>query len=173
MIRKRLSKMFGTRVPVGRASRRRIQGGGRLALGRPSANREAWHEIRAQVLARARWICQACGVRRRLEVHHLIKRAQGGSDFDLDHLVALCRSCHAQTDAPYARGRLVITPSGGGRVVVAVVRAPSKWEVRQQSANCEPDGVPAPPQTEPSLGHAAATGGAGNARQATREGTQP
>ena len=39
----------------------------------------------------------------------------GGSDFDLDRLVALCPPCHAQTDAPYARGRLVITPLGAGR----------------------------------------------------------
>jgi hypothetical protein len=45
---------------------------------------------------------------------HVVKRAQGGSDFDLDRLVALCPACHAQTDAPYARGRLVVLPSGSG-----------------------------------------------------------
>ena len=28
-----------------------------------------------------------------LEVHHVVKRAQGGSDFDLDRLVALCPPC--------------------------------------------------------------------------------
>jgi hypothetical protein len=67
------------------------------------------------VLARARWVCQACGLRRRLDVHHVIKRAQGGSDFDLNALVALCRSCHEQTDAPYDRGKLVITPLGLGQ----------------------------------------------------------
>jgi hypothetical protein len=42
---------------------------------------------------------------------HVVKRAQGGSDFDLDRLGP---PCHAQTDAPYARGRLVITPLGEG-----------------------------------------------------------
>ena len=131
MIRPRRSKRLGTRIRVGRATRRRIQAGGPLALGRPSATKDTWRGIRAQVLARARWVCQACGVRTRLEVHHLVKRSQGGSDFDLDHLVALCRPCHAQTDAPYARGRLVITPSGDGRVTVAVVRAPNKWAVRE------------------------------------------
>jgi hypothetical protein len=46
---------------------------------------------------------------------------RGGSDFDLDRLVTLCPSCHAQRDVPqrdvpYARGRLVITPLGDGRV---------------------------------------------------------
>lgn len=53
----------------------------------------------------------------RLDVHHVIKRSRGGSDFDLDHLVALCRACHDQTDAPWVKGRLVITPLGGGRCV--------------------------------------------------------
>jgi 5-methylcytosine-specific restriction endonuclease McrA len=33
--------------------------------------------------------------------HHVVKRSQGGSDWDLDALVALCRRCHAQTDAPF------------------------------------------------------------------------
>jgi 5-methylcytosine-specific restriction endonuclease McrA len=73
------------------------------------------------VLARAGWRCQACGVRRRLDVHHVIKRSQGGSDFDLDLLVALCRWCHDQTDAPYERGRLVVTPLGAGQFTFAVV----------------------------------------------------
>jgi hypothetical protein len=60
----------------------------------------------------------------------VIKRAQGGSDFDLDRLVALCRPCHAQTDAPYRRGRLVITPAGEGRFTFAVVRGGDKWTPR-------------------------------------------
>jgi len=126
----RRSKIFRSRVRVGLASRRRIQAGGPLALGRTSASLEAWREIRTQVLARARWVCQACGVRTRLEVHHVIKRAQGGSDFDLDRLVALCHPCHAQTDAPYARGRLVITPLGGGRFSATMVRGHDKWATR-------------------------------------------
>lgn len=54
-----------------------------------------------------------CGTR--LEVHHVIKRAQGGLDFDLDHLVALCPPCHAETEAPYLQGRLVIIPLGNER----------------------------------------------------------
>ena len=102
-----------------------------MALGRPSASLEAWREIRAQVLARARWVCQACGVRTRLDVHHVTKRAQGGSDFDLDRLIALCRDCHAQTDAPYRQGRLVITPLGEGRFHCEVVQGGIKWSVQQ------------------------------------------
>jgi 5-methylcytosine-specific restriction endonuclease McrA len=124
------SSRLRTRVRVGQASRRRIRTGGPLALGRQSADLETWREIRAQVLARAQWRCQACRVRTRLEVHHVIKRAQGGSDFDLNRLVALCPACHAQTDAPYLRGRLVITPLGQGRFTFTVVRGTDKWATR-------------------------------------------
>src|SRR5215468_2699663 len=85
--------------------------------------------IRDAVLARSRWTCQACGVRTGLEVHHVRKRSQGGSDFDLDWLVTLCRACHAQTDAPYATGRLVVTPLGSGHFECAVVHARSKRDV--------------------------------------------
>ena len=54
----------------------------------------------------------------------------GGSDFDLDGLVALCPPCHAQTDAPYARGRLVITPLGEGRFTVQPTGGADTWAVR-------------------------------------------
>jgi 5-methylcytosine-specific restriction endonuclease McrA len=114
------------RVRVGAAARRRIQRGGPRATGRPAATLEEWAVIRRVVFRRARWRCQACGRGGALEVHHVVKRAQGGSDFDLDRLVALCPPCHAQTDAPYARGRLVITPLGGGRFSSTVIRGPDK-----------------------------------------------
>jgi 5-methylcytosine-specific restriction endonuclease McrA len=120
------------RARVGQASDRRIRAGGPLALGRPSASLEAWREIRIQILARARWRCQACGLpTHRLEVHHIRKRAQGGSDFDRDRLIALCRDCHARTDAPFKEGRLVITPLGGGRFHCEVRQGDNKWSVRQ------------------------------------------
>ena len=112
---------------VGAAARRRIQGGGPRATGRPAASLEEWAAIRRVVCRRARWRCQACGRGGALEVHHVVKRAQGGSDFDLDHLVALCPPCHAQTDAPYVRGRLVITPLGTGHFTFRTIRGPDKW----------------------------------------------
>ena len=135
------SGRLSSRVRIGQASRRRIRAGGPLALGRPSASLEAWREIRTQVLARARWRCQACGLPRcRLEVHHIQKRAQGGSDFDRDRLIALCRDCHARTDAPFCQGRLVITALGDGRFRCTVVQGRSKWSVRQAG----PAGLAAP-----------------------------
>ena len=86
--------------------------------------------IRRMVFRRTLWRCQACVRGGALEVHHVVKRAQGGSDFDLDQLVALCLPCHAQTDAPHARGRLVITPLGDGRFTCKVTRGTDKWAVR-------------------------------------------
>jgi len=44
--------------------------------------------------------------------------------------IALCPSCHAETDAPYVRGRLVITPLGDGRFTVEVIRGADKWAIR-------------------------------------------
>jgi len=52
------------------------------------------------------------------------------SDFHLDRLVALCPPCHAQTDAPYARGCLVITALGQGRFSFEVMQGADKWANR-------------------------------------------
>ncbi len=114
------------RVPIGRAVRRRRWAGAPRAIGRQAASVGEWAAIRELILARARWRCQACGSRARLEVHHVTKRAQGGSDFDLDRLVALCRACHERTDAPYAVGRLVVTPLEAGWFLFALVRGVGK-----------------------------------------------
>src|SRR5262249_45909823 len=108
--------------------------GGPRATRRDAASLAEWDAIRDYVLARARWACQACGTRTGLEVHHVIKRAQGGSDFDPDTLVVLCRRCHAQTDAPYGRGRLIVTPLGAGQFRCEVIRGTSKWDLRREGA---------------------------------------
>jgi len=84
---------------------------------------------KSEARSRAGWRCQACGRRGRLDVHHVIKRSRGGSDFDLDRLVALCRACHDQTDAPLAAGRLVVTPLGDGQFRFEVVRGPAKYRL--------------------------------------------
>src|SRR5262249_35487120 len=111
---------------VGASATRRIRAGGPRAKGRPAASIAEWKVIGDTVLARSRWACQACGTRTGLEVHHVLKRSQGGSDFDLDYLIALCRACHARTDAPYATGRLVVTPLGAGQFACEVIQARSK-----------------------------------------------
>lgn len=118
--------MLRRRAWLGRAAARRVRAGGARALGRRAASRSEWATIRAKVLSRAGWRCQACGVRRRLDVHHVVKRSQGGSDFDLDQLAALCRWCHNQTDAPYERGRLLVSALGAGQFAFEVVQRARK-----------------------------------------------
>ncbi len=125
-----LRRSLRARVRGGAAARRRIQDGGPRATGRPAATVEEWAAIRRLIFRRARWRCQACGHWGALEVHHVVKRAQGGSDFDLDRLVAVCPPCHGQTDAPYARGRLVITALGQGRFTFEVIQGAAKRVTR-------------------------------------------
>jgi hypothetical protein len=98
------------------------------SLGRCAATPREWAILRLAIILRARSRCQACGARARLEVHHIIKRSQGGSDFDLDQLVALCRPCHDLTDAPYRDGRLLVTPRGDGTFECTRIWAASKWD---------------------------------------------
>jgi len=114
------------RRPLRRSPFRRAPKAAR-AGGRPAASRIEWQAIQSEVRLRAGWRCQACGRRGRLDVHHVIKRSHGGSDFDLDRLVALCRSCHDQTDAPLAAGRLLITALGEGHFAFEVAHEPAKY----------------------------------------------
>ena len=55
---------------------------------------DAYQELRRRILVRDDWRCQRCGRREGLDVHHIVSRAQGGSDQERN-LITLCRSCHA------------------------------------------------------------------------------
>ena len=115
------------RQPLRRTAFRRSRSQTTRVSGRPAASRIEWQAIQSQVRARAAWRCEACGRRGRTDVHHVLKRSRGGSDFDLDRLVALCRTCHDQTDAPFAVGRLVVTALGDARFGFEVVYGPPKY----------------------------------------------
>ena len=113
-------------VRLGAAARRRIKAGGSLAKGRPSLPLVEWNALKARVFLRAGWRCEHCHRKLHLDPNHVVKRSQGGADTD-DGVVALCRSCHDLTDWPYARGRLIVTPLGGGRFRFHTVTKASKW----------------------------------------------
>jgi 5-methylcytosine-specific restriction endonuclease McrA len=54
---------------------------------------ELYGQLRKQVLRRDGWICQVCGARRDLQVHHKQLRSQQGND-ENSNLITLCASCH-------------------------------------------------------------------------------
>lgn len=86
-------------------------------------------KFKAALAARADYRCEnpACRVARGpFDVHHVIKRSQGGADRP-ENCVYLCRVCHAATDEAFARGRLVVTARGDGTFDFAVVTKRDKW----------------------------------------------
>ena len=52
------------------------------------------NEARKAVYRRDGYQCAVCGDNRRLQIHHITKRSQGGGD-DQMNLVTLCSVCHA------------------------------------------------------------------------------
>lgn len=62
----------------------------RLAL-----NSEEYRELRAEILNRDGWKCQCCGSAVDLQIHHLVRRSQLGSD-EFDNLITLCAECHGR-----------------------------------------------------------------------------
>jgi hypothetical protein len=58
----------------------------------------------------------------------VVKRTQGGSDFDRDWLIALYRECHAQMDAAFYQGRLILTILGDSRYHCEVVHGGEQME---------------------------------------------
>lgn len=54
--------------------------------------------VRAAVVERAGNACERCGAVETLDLHHKLKKSQGGKHTEAN-LVALCRSCHALIEA--------------------------------------------------------------------------
>lgn len=58
-----------------------------------------WEKLRARILERDSWLCQACLETDRVtvatQVDHIIPKSQGGSDNE-DNLQAICAPCHAE-----------------------------------------------------------------------------
>lgn len=52
------------------------------------------NERRREVYRRDGWRCALCDDTRRLQIHHVVPRSQGGSDFP-ENLITLCMRCHA------------------------------------------------------------------------------
>lgn len=55
-----------------------------------------WGEVRSQVLHRDSNVCQQCGAKTNLQVHHLSYDHHGDELNHLDDLTTLCRVCHSK-----------------------------------------------------------------------------
>lgn len=64
--------------------------------------RQAYGELRKQVLERDSWRCQNCGSSENLQVHHIQSRGRLGAD-TLENLTALCASCHRDVHLKFYR----------------------------------------------------------------------
>src|SRR3954453_7540056 len=65
---------------------------------RTADEEQAWEEVRRVVLERDGYRCRDCeepSARRELDVHHLIRRADGGRD-EASNCITLCDGCHAE-----------------------------------------------------------------------------
>lgn len=82
------------------------------------------------IKSRDGWRCAFCGTRQGvLDPHHVLKpRAKYLTDPNA--VVTLCRRCHRRVEAPYTKGRLVVTPDGHGRFRFDLVYAASKQAAR-------------------------------------------
>jgi 5-methylcytosine-specific restriction endonuclease McrA len=63
--------------------------------GRQRLAGDAYSELRPEILRRDGWMCQCCGARQCLEVHHQQRRSQLGGDAE-ENLITLCSACHAR-----------------------------------------------------------------------------
>jgi 5-methylcytosine-specific restriction endonuclease McrA len=70
-----------------------MSGGGVPKRGRFRLNGTAYDELKIKILERDGWKCQRCGRRDQLQVHHLVRRSQSGSDCE-GNLIVLCSRCH-------------------------------------------------------------------------------
>ena len=106
-----------------------------------------WEKACRVVLRRAKGRCEVCGRPAPLDVHHIVKRSQGGSHDPDWNLIALCRPCHDRTDAPYSKGRLIITPVGMGFYRHEVFYAVDKYDALGR-ANASPSACDAPSRAD-------------------------
>jgi 5-methylcytosine-specific restriction endonuclease McrA len=71
-----------------------------------------WQQVRAAARRRDGQRCRRCGSTDKLEVHHIVSLANGGSRYDLANLETLCSDCHHQEEGAGGRtSRRTLTPS--------------------------------------------------------------
>ena len=83
--------------------------------------RKRWQRVRQRVLNRDGWRCKRCGLRGRLEIHHVTPLHLGGDGYALDNLETLCRGCHVIISAADNRRKLTPAEEAWGQLVAEAV----------------------------------------------------
>jgi len=65
-------------------------------------NFSKWDDSSKKILRRDSFKCQMCGNGENLSIHHIIPRAEGGSDHPRN-LITLCKNCHDNADVEEIR----------------------------------------------------------------------
>ena len=81
---------------------------------------------------------QTCGRGGALEVHHVVKRAQGARTSISTGWCGALSAAPCADGRPQARGRLVITALGAGRFACEIIRGADRYAIR---AMCREMGV--------------------------------
>jgi HNH endonuclease len=121
-----------------------------VSAARPELNRYAWQQLRAKAKARDGNRCTRCPATTKLQVHHVIRPVDGGSD-DLDNLVTLCSRCHRLAHRTTNRHKGGWTtartiPTLPARVAVSprdpsLISSPSSSDVSQDPGDDPENGV--------------------------------
>ena len=123
------------RTPLQRGSSRLTRV--RLALVSKKVERDrSWFdavytEVDARTINAPEGVCESCLTRRFSDRHHTKKPRR--SYHEARYILRVCRSCHQECDAPYAQGRRIITPLGGGQFTSEVVYARDKFALRESA----------------------------------------
>jgi hypothetical protein len=114
---------------------------------RPELDKYRWQKLRARAKARDGNRCRRCGARVKLQVHHVVKPQDGGTD-TLENLITLCDRCHRLTHKLAAANRRQGFPDRG--VVQANKDSPTRAGVEY------PSPIPSPsdelPEDDPDRG---------------------
>lgn len=68
------------------------------------------NEVRKSVYRRDGWRCALCDDTRGLQVHHVVRRSQGGTSYP-QNLITLCWKCHAAAHGTVLPGYEDIQPA--------------------------------------------------------------
>lgn len=64
-----------------------------------------WQKVRQECIKRDKGVCRKCTIETN-EVHHIIPKSKGGTFFELENLILLCKKHHAIADNTYFKFRL-------------------------------------------------------------------